>query len=445
MHSPRNFSAGRALRPSVPASMSTWAKRSATWGTDAGGRLLPDRVEAPPGRSRRPEYAGAGPSADGARRGGGRIVQACPGGPARFGRGARITSAWSSGSWAELEEAIAASARRRARPACLPRAHEPRPGAAPTRSGRRGAWSLSGRRSACGRGWRSCTTILPTARQSRPRCRSYVRRAGRPRLDPDLAHPAAHTVPSPQSRSAAWRSGPGSPQSLPGRLLADAGAVRRRGAGVPRGAAARPRAGGDASPDRHQAEARGAARGRASLVQAGGRARARRAVVLGATGASCTASATSPARRFRAGSGCWPCRDRKSRHAHQPGLGAAGGGAAARGQAALPGRRAARARFGAAVLHLGGIDAEAGRMDAAEAAFRAALRLQPSAVQPHARLATLLRDKLPDADRAALRRLADNRLGPATARPAAVRAGPRARCARASTPARPIACARPTR
>ncbi len=72
----------------------------------------------------------------------------------------------------------------------------------------------------------------------------------------------------------------------------------------------------------------------------------------------------------------------------------------------------------AAVLHMGGIDAESGAMDAAEAAFRAALRLQPGAVPPHARLATLLRDKLPDADRAALEeRLADNRLGP----------GPRAR------------------
>ncbi len=112
----------------------------------------------------------------------------------------------------------------------------------------------------------------------------------------------------------------------------------------------------------------------------------------------------------------------KSRHAHQPGL----GGFQEEGR--LPEarqhyqRRRARSRpeFGrAAVLHMGGIDAESacdgcgrGRVP------RATLRLQPNAVQPHARLATLLRGKLPDDDRATLeQRLADNRLEP----------GPRAR------------------
>ena len=69
---------------------------------------------------------------------------------------------------------------------------------------------------------------------------------------------------------------------------------------------------------------------------------------------------------------------------------------------------------GAAQLHLGGVHAETGDLAEAEAAFRAALRLQPSMIQPHARLAALLRDKLPDADLAALaKRLADPRLGAA--------------------------------
>ena len=69
---------------------------------------------------------------------------------------------------------------------------------------------------------------------------------------------------------------------------------------------------------------------------------------------------------------------------------------------------------GAALLHLGGVHAETGDLAEAEAAFRAALRFQPAMVQPHARLAALLRGKLPDADLAALaRRLADLRLGAA--------------------------------
>ena len=56
----------------------------------------------------------------------------------------------------------------------------------------------------------------------------------------------------------------------------------------------------------------------------------------------------------------------------------------------------------AAHLNLGGLDEELGEMDEAEAAFRTALRLQPQFPVPHARLATLLRGKLPDADLAAL-------------------------------------------
>jgi tetratricopeptide (TPR) repeat protein len=72
----------------------------------------------------------------------------------------------------------------------------------------------------------------------------------------------------------------------------------------------------------------------------------------------------------------------------------------------------------AAQLHLGGLHEELGRLADAETAFREALRRQPAYPLPHARLATLLRGKLPDADRAALeQRLADPQLP----------AGPRAR------------------
>jgi tetratricopeptide (TPR) repeat protein len=73
---------------------------------------------------------------------------------------------------------------------------------------------------------------------------------------------------------------------------------------------------------------------------------------------------------------------------------------------------------GLAQLDLGSLLEEQGDLTRAEAAFREALRLQPVFALPHARLATLLRGKLPDTDRAALEeRLADPRLGP----------GPRAR------------------
>ncbi len=54
--------------------------------------------------------------------------------------------------------------------------------------------------------------------------------------------------------------------------------------------------------------------------------------------------------------------------------------------------------FAEAYLHIGGVHELLGRMDDAEAAFRNALRLQPDHSLAHARLATLLRDKLPDAD-----------------------------------------------
>jgi tetratricopeptide (TPR) repeat protein len=65
-----------------------------------------------------------------------------------------------------------------------------------------------------------------------------------------------------------------------------------------------------------------------------------------------------------------------------------------------------------AQLHLGGMHEEQGAMAEAEAAFRKAIKLQPSYALPHARLATLLRGKLPDADRMAMeQRLADPKLG----------------------------------
>jgi tetratricopeptide (TPR) repeat protein len=73
----------------------------------------------------------------------------------------------------------------------------------------------------------------------------------------------------------------------------------------------------------------------------------------------------------------------------------------------LPGSAAAR-------LEMGWLHEELGELKEAEASFREALRLQPGYALPHARLATLLRGKLPDADRAALEaRLADPQLGPA--------------------------------
>ncbi len=66
----------------------------------------------------------------------------------------------------------------------------------------------------------------------------------------------------------------------------------------------------------------------------------------------------------------------------------------------------------AAQLNLGGLHEEQGEMAEAEAAFRAAMRLQPTFALPHARLAVLLRNKLPDADRSILEALlADPQLG----------------------------------
>jgi tetratricopeptide (TPR) repeat protein len=68
--------------------------------------------------------------------------------------------------------------------------------------------------------------------------------------------------------------------------------------------------------------------------------------------------------------------------------------------------------FAAARLSLGGLHEELGDLTEAEAAFREALRSQPAYALPHARLATLLRGRLPDGDRAALEeRLADPQLG----------------------------------
>jgi tetratricopeptide (TPR) repeat protein len=64
-----------------------------------------------------------------------------------------------------------------------------------------------------------------------------------------------------------------------------------------------------------------------------------------------------------------------------------------------------------AQLNLGGVHEELGEMAEAEAAFRSALELQPNFAIPYARLATLLRDKLPEADLRALEeRLSDSAL-----------------------------------
>jgi tetratricopeptide (TPR) repeat protein len=70
-----------------------------------------------------------------------------------------------------------------------------------------------------------------------------------------------------------------------------------------------------------------------------------------------------------------------------------------------------RPEYGQAHLSLGGLHEELGKMTEAEAAFREALRVQPSLPAPHARLATLLRGKLPEDDLAALeQRLTDHDL-----------------------------------
>jgi tetratricopeptide (TPR) repeat protein len=70
-----------------------------------------------------------------------------------------------------------------------------------------------------------------------------------------------------------------------------------------------------------------------------------------------------------------------------------------------------RPDFAAARMSLGGLHEESGDLAEAETAFREALDLQPTFALPHARLATLLRGKLSDADLAALEgRLADPRL-----------------------------------
>jgi tetratricopeptide (TPR) repeat protein len=67
--------------------------------------------------------------------------------------------------------------------------------------------------------------------------------------------------------------------------------------------------------------------------------------------------------------------------------------------------------FAAAFLNLGGLLEELGDLAAAERSFRTALEKQPTFALPHARLATLLRSKLPDADLAALEdRLKDEKL-----------------------------------
>jgi len=67
--------------------------------------------------------------------------------------------------------------------------------------------------------------------------------------------------------------------------------------------------------------------------------------------------------------------------------------------------------LGTSYLNLGGLQEELGELKEAEESFRTALVKQPAFALPHARLATLLRGKLPDADLAALEeRLTDEKL-----------------------------------
>jgi tetratricopeptide (TPR) repeat protein len=69
--------------------------------------------------------------------------------------------------------------------------------------------------------------------------------------------------------------------------------------------------------------------------------------------------------------------------------------------------------FAAAYLNRGGLQEELGNLADAEESFRTALRTQPTFALPLARLATLLRGKLPDPDLAALEeRLTDEKLAP---------------------------------
>ena len=97
--------------------------------------------------------------------------------------------------------------------------------------------------------------------------------------------------------------------------------------------------------------------------------------------------------------------------------------------------------FAAAYLNLGGLQEEQGKLAEAEEAFRTALRLQPAFALPHARLATLLRGKLPDEDLAALEeRLADDTRP--RSRGGCCSPWPMRSTAGANTPAPPNACAK---
>jgi tetratricopeptide (TPR) repeat protein len=62
---------------------------------------------------------------------------------------------------------------------------------------------------------------------------------------------------------------------------------------------------------------------------------------------------------------------------------------------------------------VGGLHEELGNVGAAEAAYRAAIEMQPKFALPYARLGTLLRDKLPETDISAIEEwLSDSALGP---------------------------------
>ena len=149
--------------------------------------------------------------------------------------------------------------------------------------------------------------------------------------------------------------------------------------------------------------ARGPDRRGPALVRTGDRAGAREPAVLGATGRAANGAWTSRARPSPAGAGAIELAETERAHAHL------GLGWALQEEVGAPrpspntGSPRARARLGGGPDRTsGGIHEEVGELAEAEAAYRDAIRLQPRCAPALAKLGTLLRDRLPDADLAAL-------------------------------------------